>query len=97
MNTLSRWLALFFVLVTFVVAAALYDRLPDPVPIHFDWHGRADGWMRKPMGALLGPLMMLGIFLFFSVTRAVMASPYSKASVRVGDVIHVALQAFLCR
>jgi uncharacterized membrane protein len=39
-----------------IAAAALYDRLPDPMPTHFDLHGNPNGWMPRPLGAFLLPV-----------------------------------------
>src|SRR5262249_18280119 len=37
--------------------AAVYDRLPDPMPVHFDAHGNPNGWMPRAIGAFLLPVM----------------------------------------
>jgi uncharacterized membrane protein len=41
------------------VTAALYDKLPARMPIHFDFRGVADGWMEKEVGAWLLPVIAL--------------------------------------
>jgi immunity protein, SdpI family len=46
---------LFAVLGAFVVTVLLYDRLPDPLPIHFDLSGRPNGWAPRAVGAWLLP------------------------------------------
>ncbi len=38
---------------------ALYPHLPDLIPIHWDWHGRVDGWGDKRWATFLMPGMML--------------------------------------
>lgn len=35
--------------------ALVYERLPDPIPTHFDIHGNPDGWMPRAIGAWLMP------------------------------------------
>ncbi len=42
---------LFVVLGAFAVTLLLYDRLPDPLPTHFDLNGRPNGWMPRAVGA----------------------------------------------
>jgi uncharacterized membrane protein len=42
---------------TFVLTALVYDRLPDPMPTHFDLAGRPNGWMPRPLGAWLLPVL----------------------------------------
>lgn len=49
---------LIFALVS-ILSIALYDRLPDPVPTHWNRHGVADGFTPKPFGAFLAPAVVL--------------------------------------
>jgi uncharacterized membrane protein len=37
--------------------AWVYDRLPDPMPTHFDVHGVPNGWMPRAVGAFLLPVI----------------------------------------
>lgn len=46
-----------------LVTAAVYPRLPARVPVHFNLHGVADGWMSKPFGAWILPLMTLVVWI----------------------------------
>jgi uncharacterized membrane protein len=48
---------LFVVAGAFAVTALLYDRLPDPLPTHFDLSGRPNGWMPRAVGAWLVPAL----------------------------------------
>ncbi len=64
----ARRSALSFDLVTaialaaaFALTAAVYARLPDPMPTHFDIEGRPNGWMPRPLGAWLVPVLTLGV------------------------------------
>ncbi|MGD0679422.1 MAG: DUF1648 domain-containing protein [Polyangiaceae bacterium] len=45
----------------FVLTAAVYARLPNPMPTHFDLHGRPNGWMPRAAGAWFGPIVMGGV------------------------------------
>jgi uncharacterized membrane protein len=45
-----------------IATAAVYDRLPDPMPTHFDAHGVANGWMPRAIGAFLLPAVALGLW-----------------------------------
>lgn len=58
------WPLYALMLVVVVLTAALYARIPDRVPIHWNWRGEADGWAPKsiavaimPVGALLTHLL----------------------------------------
>lgn len=42
-----------------VVTAAVYQRLPDPLPTHFDIEGNPNGWMPRALGAWLVPALAL--------------------------------------
>ena len=44
-----------------VTSAALWSRMPDRIPIHWDAHGEPDGWAPKAIGLLLTPLIGLTI------------------------------------
>jgi uncharacterized membrane protein len=54
-------IAIAAVILAFLLPAVLYDRLPDPMPSHFNFQGEIDGWMPKPWGAFLLPLVMAGV------------------------------------
>jgi uncharacterized membrane protein len=42
--------------------AAVYDKLPDPMPTHFDAHGFPNGWMPRPIGAFLLPVIAIAVW-----------------------------------
>jgi uncharacterized membrane protein len=45
----------------FGAAGALYSRLPERVPTHWNWRGEIDGWTAKPLGPFVMPLAMAGV------------------------------------
>ena len=49
------------------VTAAVYPRLPARIPVHFNIHAVADGWMDKPLGAtiLLASAAFTGLLVRF--------------------------------
>jgi uncharacterized membrane protein len=49
----------------FITAAALWDRLPDRIAIHWGIDGRPNGWAGKDFGLLVGPILSLGLALLF--------------------------------
>jgi len=53
------------VIVSAVVGAALYDRLPDQVPMHFDLHGKPNGFTAKRFAVVTAPaaLALIGLVL----------------------------------
>jgi uncharacterized membrane protein len=48
-------------LLTFALTAAVFARLPDPMPTHFAANGRPNGWMPRALGAWLIPFLNLGL------------------------------------
>lgn len=65
---IDRLDALSLALIGFATAitAAVYPRLPQRVPVHFNLYGVADGWMDKPIGA---PLLLGFALLIWVVVR----------------------------
>lgn len=43
----ARQPAAWFVLIAFAATAFCYSRLPDLMPVHWDWHGRPDNYLPK--------------------------------------------------
>jgi uncharacterized membrane protein len=62
---------------SFGLSAALYPRLPDMSPTHFDLAGRADHFVAKPLGPFIVPLIGLAAYAIASavVTRQRPANP----------------------
>jgi uncharacterized membrane protein len=44
------------------VTALVYERLPDPLPTHFDIHGTPNGWMPRAAGAWFMPAFALALW-----------------------------------
>lgn len=63
----KEWLPLAAIAVTFVVAAIVYSRVPDPMPTHWNAAGVPDDYGSRFVGVLLIPLMSVGIYLLFLV------------------------------
>jgi uncharacterized membrane protein len=49
-KNVDRW-ALALVACAAVITVGVYSRLPDPMPVHFDWRGRADGYLPRAIAA----------------------------------------------
>jgi uncharacterized membrane protein len=60
MNISKReWLQMLILAAPFCVAAALWNKLPDPMPDHWDINGQVDGYASKPVATLLLPCVNL--------------------------------------
>lgn len=53
------WLALLLVALALIFSAATYHRLPANMAVHWGLDGNVDGWMSRPWGAWLLPLVSL--------------------------------------
>ena len=60
-----RWIWWVIVAIAFLMTAALYTRLPDSLPVHWNLAGEVDRYAAKPLGALLMPLVMIFTALLF--------------------------------
>ncbi|QDE84651.1 DUF1648 domain-containing protein [Myxococcus xanthus] len=67
------------------IAGALYSKLPDPVPTHWNFQGQPDGFTPKPLGAFLGPAVMTGVWLLSLFTSRASA----RAATRRGPAVLV--------
>ena len=77
MTRIYRLAAVAFVAGGFIASAVLYERLPDPMPIHFNWKGEADGWAAKPWGVFVFPAAMAAILLLFWALPWLSPRPFS--------------------
>jgi uncharacterized membrane protein len=63
----KEWLPLAAIAATFVLAAFVYSRVPDPMPTHWNAAGVPDGYGSRFVGVLLTPLMAAGLYVLFLV------------------------------
>jgi uncharacterized membrane protein len=85
-----------FVVLSFALAAALYSRLPQTVPVHWDAHGRPNGFMSKPLGVFILPIVTLGTYLLLTVLPRISPRGYDiDRFARVFEVLKVAITAFM--
>ena len=64
---LDNWLAIAFAVASFAFVAFVYPSLPDAVPTHWNWRGEVDGYMHKPWGPLVVPLMQVATIALLGV------------------------------
>lgn len=56
------WFGAVLALVLTVVTLAVFGRLPEQIPTHWNVHGEVDGWAPRFPGAFLMPAVLLGIW-----------------------------------
>lgn len=60
---MRKWIPAVFVAASFALSAAVWKRLPERVPIHWNFHGEIDDWGGRLEGALLFPVLALVVWL----------------------------------
>jgi uncharacterized membrane protein len=66
-RTKPNWLEIVVLVAPFLFLWAMWDKFPARVPIHWNVHGKIDGWSSKPSGLLLLPLTNLFLYTLFGV------------------------------
>jgi uncharacterized membrane protein len=85
-----------FAVLSFATAAALYRRLPQVMPAHWNASGRADGFVSKPLGPFILPLVTAGAYLLFLIIPRISPRDYSiERFRRVFDVMQAATTGLL--
>ena len=59
-----------FVLLPIAAGLYLWNRLPDQIPIHFNFSGEADGWSSRPFAVFVLPLFLLAVHLLMAIATA---------------------------
>lgn len=91
----AHLISLGLTMASFAIALALYSRLPDPVPTHWNLRGQVNGWTPKPWGAYALPLTQLGTLLFLILAPRLSPRGFSVARFgRAYAKIEVALMLF---
>jgi uncharacterized membrane protein len=82
--------------VTAGFAALLYNRLPQSIPIHWGLDGRANGFLDKPFGPFIHPVVIAGIALLGTVLPALAPRGFGVTGFsRAFDLIVLALIGFV--
>ncbi len=94
--TRTNLLSLGLVALSFVIAAALYTRLPESIPTHWNASGVADGFTAKPWGPFVLPLTMAGVYaLFVAIPRMSPRGFHVDRFQNVFEILQLAILAFL--
>ena len=57
----KEWLQLLILIAPFAMIAFVWDQMPERIPIHWDYHGHANGYGGKGFGLFLLPIVNIGI------------------------------------
>ena len=84
------------IVLAFALVLALWDRLPDPMPTHWNLEGEVDGYMAKPWGALIMPLSLVLVHgMFLLVQRLSRGALAGEAQRRLLAQIQLSIIGFL--
>ncbi len=67
----SDKLNIVLLLFSLIFSLAFYEKLPDPVPTHWNIQGEVDGWTPKPFGAFVTPAAIAGLIILFWLIPAI--------------------------
>ncbi len=70
-NRSAAVISLLLVALSLVVGVLLHPELPDPMPSHWNAAGEVDGFMPKPWGVFLLPLVTAGLTLMLLAIPAI--------------------------
>jgi uncharacterized membrane protein len=60
---MRKWIPAAFVAASFALSAAVWERLPERIPIHWNFRGEIDRWGGRAEGALLFPVLALILWI----------------------------------
>jgi len=91
-----NWISGVVVIISVLLALYFYGRLPDPVPSHWNMAGEIDGWLPKPWGVWLFPLMNAGLFILFMLLPVISPKGFRLDNARRAyDIVVFVLITFL--
>ncbi len=83
---LTALVILLLVLLSFVIGAVYYPRLPDPMATHWDGNDRIDGYMGRFWGAFFVPAMLLVLWLVSLVGVGMGLTASALPAIRASNV-----------
>jgi uncharacterized membrane protein len=95
-NRVFDVVCLVVVLAGLALAVAMYPRLPDPMPSHWNAAGDVNGWLPRFWGVMIFPIIMAGIWLTFLVLPRISPRGFEMDPfVRAWGYLRVAFLAFM--
>jgi uncharacterized membrane protein len=58
-DSLKRWYPIGLVVAACAASLMVYNRLPEQITVHWDLAGNPNGWMSRPIGAFITPIILL--------------------------------------
>ena len=92
-DTLKTWYPLLLALLGAGLSAAVYPRLPESMVVHWDLQGNPNGWMPRPVGALILPVMLVVLWQLFRLAPRL--DPRQANYARFGEAYETVVAATL--
>ncbi len=61
----QEWLQLLILAAPFALIPFVWDKMPDRIPIHWDYNGHPNGYGNKAFGLMFAPTLNIGLALLF--------------------------------
>jgi uncharacterized membrane protein len=68
---MRKWIPLLIIIVAVVSSVAVYPRLPDSIPTHWDLYGKPNGWSSRFWGSWVMPIFLVATWAFMRVLPAI--------------------------
>ncbi|MGN0991768.1 MAG: SdpI family protein [Candidatus Ventricola sp.] len=81
------------ILLQMLVGVLLWDRLPDPMATHFNFHNEPDGWTSKPFAVFGMPLLLLGLHIMCLLLSCMSNIQMQNVSSRVKSLMLLIIPA----
>ncbi len=90
---LKRWYPIGLALLAAACSVTVYNRLPEQITIHWDLAGNPTGWMPRPVGAFITPVILL--FAWGMLRVAPTIDPRRENYERFGAAYDIVVAALL--
>ena len=90
---MRKWYPAVIIGMAFAVTIAVYPRLPERIPTHFNARGDADGFGSRAFGAFITPFVMLFMFGIMSVLPRI--DPRRTNYAKLGPIYHLVVNLVL--
>jgi len=92
-SRVKRWYPVVLGLIAVGMSAAVYQRLPETMAVHWDLHGNPNGWMPRAVGAAFGPVLIF--FLGFMLRVVPRIDPRAENYARFADAYETIVASVL--
>jgi uncharacterized membrane protein len=83
----ANFFSYLFIVAAVGVAAFLYPNLPDSIPSHWNVQGEVDGYLPKPWGVIVLPLVAILVFVIMRLIPVISPKGYRTES--FANVMHI--------